>query len=925
MAPAVRLAGGTPEDKNRLAALIAPQSTYRVQLTSDFGFADAASILPYLSSLGISTLYCSPVLQSRKGSTNGYDTTDPSRLSADLGGEKSWRELCRRARTLNMTLLLDIVPNHMAASLENPWWRDVLAHGRFSPYASYFDIDWTPTTPGLKNRVLLPILDRPFNEAITSGVLKLSFDSGELTMALGELRLPLDVRSQGQLLRRLARHIGAQERLAVLSLAAGVETLWPVAAEPIDERRAEHERRLEMGRHVSRFLSRPDVESAVHHMLADTTTRQLRRCLRAQAYEVAWWKEATRRLNYRRFFNINDLVGMRVEDEEVFEATHATLRRLASDGAVCGFRIDHIDGLHDPKGYLNRLRALCAPNRQFTVVEKILTGDESLPTDWPVEGTTGYEFLSMVNGIFVDPVGLRAMSRHHRRVAGVRKSRAQLIYRNKRRIMKSFFLGEVDRLLRLLKAAAHAEKDDAVVASRLREVVVEATARLPVYRTYLREGQPASPDDLHRLDIAIPTEEGEPSPERLLLRRALVGNQPESEQERSFTATWQQVTGAVMAKGFEDTTLYQDTTLLSLNDVGSRPDLLVADVDEFHAWNIARLQGWPHTLNCTATHDTKRGEDVRARLNVLTLLPNEWTSLADMWLQTLGEGHHGVDTSMAIMVLQTLLGTWSADSGSPDSLAARMKEYVVKAAREAKAHSDWLAPSLEYEQALQSIVDVALHNSRMRAAIAKLGTVLEFYGSLNSLAQTLLKIACPGIPDFYQGSELWDLALVDPDNRRPIDFGLRQELLAGLTLSEAQAREDIVERLVAEWPSPLAKLYVTHRMLQVRNSFSATFESGDYVPLEVSAGMGHACAIARVREGTIVVVVVPVRTTCHYPLRLPLGQDAWGEASLRLPGVLGATTYVDALSGVNHTPVGGRLSVARLTGRFPVCLLTSKL
>ena len=902
-----------------------PRATYRVQLTPQFGFSDAARILPYLASLGVSTLYCSPILQARRGSTHGYDTTDPTRISEQLGGEAAWSGLCHQASLLGMTILLDIVPNHMATSLENPWWRNVLAHGRFSPYASYFDIDWTPAARGLRNRVLLPILDRPFEDAITSGVLKLSFDSGELTMSLGRLRLPLDVRSQGPLLQRIAGRVDMKDREEALSLAAEVETLWPLAAEPTDERHAEYERRQKMGRRVSRFLSWPGVESAVHHMLRDTTARQLRQCLRAQAYEVAWWKQAARQLNYRRFFDINDLIGMRVEDEAVFEATHATLRRVASDSVICGFRIDHIDGLRDPKDYLTRLRSLCGPDARFTVVEKILTGDEALSADWAVEGTTGYEFLSMVNGIFVDPEGLQVISRYHHHAAGARNSRPRLIYLNKRRVIKSLFPGEVDRLLRMLKTPVRGEKDAAAAASHLRKVVVEATARLPVYRTYLRAGQPPSPDDLHRLDIAISAEEGDPAPAKRLLRQTLVGSRSDDQHAQSFAAKWQQLTGAVMAKGFEDTTLYQDTTLLSLNDVGSRPDLMVAGVEEFHAWNIARVREWPHTLNCTATHDTKRGEDFRARLNVLTTLPHEWTSIAEVWMDLIRGKGIGVDAPMALLILQTMLGTWSSTYGQDDSFRNRMKEYVTKATREAKTHSSWMEPNKAYERSCHVLVDLALDDSRVHPEIAKLGAALEYYGSLLSLSQVLLKTTCPGIPDFYQGSELWDLSLVDPDNRRPVEFERRRHMLSALPDSDGENNRTTVESLVTEWPSERAKIFVTHRALETRARLPDLFQRGDYVPVKVESSSGHVCAFARILEGRAVVVAVPIRVAPTRPFELPMGYDVWGNTTLELPAELAGKHYRNALAGNRvEASTQGRLRMADITEHFPVVLLTGE-
>jgi len=909
--------------------LIVPESTYRLQLTAQFGFAEAAAVMPYLAALGISTVYCSPVLEARRGSAHGYDTTNPTRLSGELGGESAWKTLCDEASRHRMTILVDIVPNHMAASMENPWWRDVLANGRLSPFAAYFDIDWAPSHDrNLRNRVCLPILDRPLDEAVAAGLVRLSLEAGQMVLAVGELSVPLDVRSCGAILARVGTRLKGESRERTLALATQLETIRPVAAEPPADRHGEYARREALRTALTDLLSMPEIAETVAEDLSRTSPRQLRNCLRLQVYELVWWKKAVGKLNYRRFFDINDLVGVRVEEQEVFAATHTGVMRLTQDNAVCGFRIDHIDGLRDPQQYLERLRSLSSDGTRFTVVEKILTGDETLPADWAVEGTTGYDFLSTVNGLFVDPGGLGGMSRLHRRLGGIRSPRTALVRHNKRRVIKALFSGEFNRLQELLLAATQQRTSTTEVSpARLRRALIDATARLPVYRTYVRPGAGVTTDDTSRIHAAT---SGAPPMEKAVVRDIMenvgatepdsAGNPAASE----FMARWQQTTGAVMAKGFEDTTLYQDSTLLSLNDVGSRPDLHPVPVEEFHDWNIKRVQRWPHTLNCTATHDTKRGEDLRARLNVLTTLPHEWTSIAEDWMNLVRGKGIEVDAPMALLILQTLLGTRSATHGQDDSFRNRMKEYVTKAAREAKTHSSWLEPNVQYEESCHLLVDLALDDAHLCSKINGLGATLEFYGSLLSLSQVLLKVACPGVPDFYQGSELWDLSLVDPDNRRPVDFIRRRHLLSTL-FDPAVDSLAAIDGLVADWPSECAKLFVTHRALKTRAALLEVFQRGDYVPLDVEPASGQVCAFSRVFEDSVVVVAVPVRLVPASPLRLPMGYDGWGNATLALPVGVAERPYRNALTGERiEAASAGRLRMADLTKRFPVVLLTGE-
>lgn len=914
-----------------------PRATYRAQLCRDFAFKDAAALVPYLAALGISTLYCSPILQARTGSAHGYDTTDPTRLSEELGGQKGWRKLCARARRHGLSLLLDIVPNHMAGSVENPWWRNILQHGRLSPYAEFFDIDWTPPEQWLHSRVLLPVLTTRLPEAMAKGHLEVGLSSGGLTLRYGGLELPLDVRSCGVVLESAARYAPSRAEAAVLaSFARRLRRLRPVVAAVQNDPVAEHRRRERLAQEMLRLLNTDSTASLVAEASDALTLAQMRRLLGEQSYVLQWWKDARNHLNYRRFFAINDLVGVKVEDRQVFTATHRKLALLTGEPAVCGFRVDHVDGLLDPVQYLERLRALGGSKTPYLVVEKILSGDEVLPPDWPVDGTTGYEFLNEVNGLFVNELGLAMMERHYRRATRTRSTRRQVTHRNRRMVIKSLFNSEISRLSReVAQVVGVLSPGSSLGVRQLREALVKATARLPVYRTYFRCGGVLSAQDQARLSEALGSHATDTHPAGSMVRRVLTLDVPQSANDNSnslagrLLCRWQQLTGAVMAKGFEDTTLYQDTVLLSLNDVGSRPDHAVTAIADFHRWNQVRLRDWPTTLNCTATHDTKRGEDVRARLNVLSEMPDAWLALANRWLDLTASACPEVDAATALLLLQTLVGTWpERDPAEVEEFRERVKQYLVKAAREAKTHSNWLKPDVAYEGALQRLADTVLGDSMhqdMRDDIEHMARTIAFHGSVNAVAQTVLKAMCPGVPDFYQGTELWELSMVDPDNRRPVDYGRRSRLLKELTSAMREDRLALADELMAQWPEPRAKLLTTQVALRLRRESPTLFEKGDYVPLEADGkARNHIVSFSRSLRDACVLVVVPVQSRALAGAgRLPLSGATWGNDGLKLaPGL--PQVYEDAFTGSLVAATSGRLLVADVLARFPVSILVPR-
>jgi (1->4)-alpha-D-glucan 1-alpha-D-glucosylmutase len=936
-----------------------PTATYRVQLTSEFDFSSCAAILPYLSSLGILTLYCSPVLQARPGSTHGYDTVDPSRLSEELGGVEGWATLRAAARDCGMTVLLDIVPNHMAATVENPWWRDVLEHGRISPYSRVFDIDWESPWPWLRNRVMLPQLPAPPDRVISDGLLAVRLTDAVLVLRCGDIELPLDVRSWRHILSPLLTLPSGVVPVGFVRLVRAVAALQSVHEKPGSHPEIQYDLRTMLKQEMMAFLAggaTPGAgERTVAEFVGDAAARlppeTLRRVLREQNYVLEYWQQGRHALNYRRFFDINDLVGVRVEDEQVFELAHSLLRTLAASEVVCGFRVDHVDGLREPLSYLKRLRSLRVATEMdgtgrppFVVVEKVLSGEESLPGNWPVEGTTGYDFLNEVAGLFVDPAGLRALDRHYRRTTRTRVTRAERTYDNKHNVLAQHFYADLATLAHTLLPVAEWLYPSSGISSRqLISALTAVTASLPVYRTYYSGRGALAEADRRYIESALERAGNQPGALEHpfafdVVRRALTLDIPESAPARIRKAVrehlmrWQQLSSAAMAKGFEDTTLYQDSTLLSLNNVGGRESLAAITLDHFHAWNARRLKDWPQTMNCTATHDTKRGEDVRARIAVLSEMPEEWAVAVDRWFYTLrSDGTTAavmqrVDPGTHVFLLQTIIGAWPETTDLRD-YAGRLVEYMTKVAREAKTHSSWLEPDEEYERALAGLVEYAVVGEGVGRFHECFDTVIgavRFHGLVNSVAQVLLKATCPGIPDFYQGTELLDLSLVDPDNRRLVDYAVRESLLRELAAC-GHNRPALVDDVVRSWPDERAKMYVMARALNVRLAHADVFRKGVYTPLDVGGQRSdHVCAFMRSRRDACIVVLAPLRSrSVAGHVRLPLGTDVWGAAAVTLPAG-SPQVFQDAFTGANAQARDGRILVGEALSAYPVALLVGK-
>ena len=803
-----------------------------MQLSRDFPFAAAAACADYLAALGVSHLYTSPILQAAAGSTHGYDVVDPTRINLELGGEPDFRGLVSALHARGISVVVDIVPNHMATSgRASPWWWDILKRGRSSRYAGYFDIDWEPAIWTVKGKVLLGVLNDRYGRELEAGNLTLERQGSEAVV-------------------RYHDHV------------------FPVADDSLDSH---------------------DIEAVARDVDAFDSL------LQRQHYRLSYWRTAQEELNYRRFFTIDTLVGLRVELDEVLEDSHRLLFGLVADGTVAGLRIDHVDGLRDPRGYLDKVRA-AAPDA-YLVVEKVLERGESLPGAFPVHGTTGYDFIAHVDGLFVESQNEEAMTALYHAYTGEPHRYLDVVRASKHENVNSELSPDFERLASLLVDICERYRQQRDRTRReLKEAIREVAAALAVYRTYVRPGE-ASEADRARVSAAVEeAKRGRQDIDAELLdfvgRLAL--GEHEGEKEAEFAARFQQFTPAVMAKGVEDTAFYRYNRLISLNEVGNDPGVFGRAVEEFHEHCARIAANWPATMLTLSTHDTKRSADVRARLHVLSEMPVEWDAAVRRWSEHndpyRSQGYP--DRSLEYVLYQTLVGAWPIDE-------ARLSQSLLKAARETSVHTSWTNPVPAYEEA---ILQFAAHLMADPEFLGDLQTFLGrtqlvALGRVNSLAQTTLLLTCPGVPDVYQGSELWDLSLVDPDNRRPVDFELRRRLLAEARLlpaASAMGRAD----------EGVPKLWLIARLLERRSREPDLFAARDYAGLAAAGAKArHVVAFRRAR----LLVVVP---------RLVAGLGAaWADTTLDLP----AGDWEDLLSGERHQ--GGAIEIARLLEAFPVAVL----
>ncbi len=963
---------------------IIPRATYRVQLHRGFRFSDAAELVPYLARLGISHLYCSPFLRARAGSMHGYDVVAHDEINPEIGTRADLDMLVATLHRHDMGMLIDLVPNHMGVlGGDNAWWLDVLENGRASAYAEFFDIDWDSTDPALNGRVLLPLLADQYGVVLERGELQLRFvaSTGRFTLHYFDHHLPIDPGTYGELLRRVVwgRKARALARHAIedmLRLAGRFEQLPPRDGSDLLLRRRRQAEKTAVKQELAQLLSAqpslvPALADFVNEINGTVGVRSsfdaLDSLLGAQAYRLAHWRVAGDQINYRRFFDINELAALRMERPAVFEATHGLVLSLAASGAVDGLRIDHPDGLADPAGYFRRLQVRYAEQAGvplhdvpgeplpfkplYVVVEKIVAPHEQVPADWAVHGTTGYRFANVLNGVLIDTTAKGRLDRAWRAfVQDEAEDFDELAWRCRHAVMDGALAGELTVLAGALRRLAREDRRTRdFTLNTLHRALTDMVASFPVYRTYIVD-KPSAQDRRH-IDWAIGrarrrSRAADPSVFEFL-RRVLLGKPLPGapaglgERYRAFAIRLQQYTAPVAAKGIEDTALYRHHRLISVNDVGGEPDAFGMSMNAFHGASRDRAQHWPHTMLATSTHDAKRSEDVRARIDVISEMPAAWRLTVRRWSRMNRRHRRTVDGADApsrndeYLLYQTLVGTWPVTAPDDDALAEytrRIETAMLKSARESKAATSWINPNEPYESALSGYVHELLTRRESNLFLQDLiatAPVFAWYGALNGMTMAALKCLSPGVPDFYQGHETIALSLMDPDNRRPIDFGLRREWLARAESRRADpALAAAVRALLDRAPDGEAKFWVIAQGLALRRARGSMLAQAEYVPLDVQGERApHVVAFAR-RHAGHAVIVVAARWFAKLGLAVgeaPVG-DVWAGTSVSWPDLLPGTsanssTWTDAITGRNHRTDGADVPLATLLADFPVAIL----
>ena len=971
-----------------------PLSTYRIQFHNGFKLEQARDLVDYLHDLGVSHLYASPFLEARAGSMHGYDIINHERLNPEIGTEEDLRALVRDLNAHGMSIVLDIVPNHMGVSTSTPWWRDVLQHGRASKYADFFDIDWHPLKPELHNKLLLPLLGGQYGEELEQGRLQVLNKDGELVVRYYDHDFPLDPQTLPLAFEGLGPLRNGHDNTAAPDLQKLAEMIEQLRSLPQhsssdpeqskeryrlwEDVRPQWQSLLQQSKAVKELLER-----ALNHINGKPGDPRsfdlLHLLLELQVYRLAHWRVSGEEINYRRFFDINDLVGLRMENPQVFAATHRMLRRLLAEKMITGVRIDHCDGMLNPRQYLIRLQLLYADalvngpeplspygengvslevqqifaqrdwvddkHPLYAVVEKILEPGEDLPEEWPIDGTSGYEFTNLVNGIFINQESERAFTRIYLRCVGQIADVDTLIYHSKKLIMNIALASEVNVLTHLLGEISSSDRRARdFTLKTLRDSIRETIACFPVYRTYIDERGEYTARDKEYVQFAIRRAKrlNAGMSDRVFdfLRETLLlegGRLDEMMYRRRlyFALKFQQLTGPVMAKGLEDTVCYVYNRFVSVNEVGGTPKHFGIDLTKFHSVNARRAERWPASMLATSTHDTKRSEDVRARLNVLSEMPKLWAGFVMRARRlnrnkkvTISDGRVVPDGNEEYLLYQTLVGMWPWKSEAKDraEIVQRVQDYMTKAVHEAKVNLSWVNQNPEYVEALRKFIsDILIGRPRAKNFITLLeefSDSIAFFGAINSLAQTTLKLMAPGNPDIYEGTELWDFSLVDPDNRRPVDFALRRQLLSELRTSDAL---ELCKEMLAKYEDGRIKMWVTMRGLELRREHSELFRSSSYVPLEPSSHSQHVCVFARAleREKHVEMAIVAVPrfsyTLMGGAMQSPIGQ-VWQDAAIKLPQ--GAPSeFENIFTGEHLHSEDGTLLCRDMFSNFPVCVL----
>ncbi len=963
-----------------------PLATYRFQLRKDFGFEQIQQLLPYLQSLGISDLYLSPLFRAGENSTHGYDVVDHGQIEPALGGKEAFLKMAVAARAAGMGVMLDVVPNHMGIDdAGNRYWQDVLENGEAARYAHFFDVDWDAIPLNLKHRVLLPVLGKPFGATLEDGELSVMFDDRRLRIKYFARHFPLAPRTWTEVLEVVAQRLAAVQESATRQSQVEQAELASILLQlrhlpPSDQRggiamrQRYREQRIARRRLAHLVDERPRVRRALESALAEingvcgepSSFNRLEALLAAQCYRLAYWRVASDEINYRRFFDVNELAAIRVEDPQVFHAVHRLIADLLAQNLVTGLRIDHPDGLLDPAQYFNDLQTLFRQTRTgsggeapeeplYIVAEKILSGNEQLPADWAVQGTTGYEFLNLVNRLLVHAEGVTEIRNSYEELAGVEATAAELLYESKREAAGSLMLSEMHMLAAQLYRIAQQQRASCdFTLPTLQRALQEVVACLHVYRTYVPpRGWEASEEDHRRIGLAVRlAKRRNPSMSRspfdflasvLLLQFPTSLDQEQREAWRHFALKLQQVSGPVAAKGVEDTAFYRYYPLASLNEVGGELDAGGLTADEFHRLMQHRVAAWPHGLSASSTHDAKRSEDVRARLHVLSETPQTWRDAVLRWRQMNRPWRQGVegepipDANEEYLLYQSMVGTWPVEAiadAQREPYVERIVQYMEKALREAKLHSSWMNPSEDYEAAVFDFVRriMSPEAAAFQADLGQFVATIADAGFVNALSQALLKITLPGVPDFYQGTELWDFSLVDPDNRRPVDFAARQTAWEELDRQCREDAEGAARKVAAAWPDPRAKLLVAARALALRRKWPDVFSLGQYVPLAAAGDAAeHLFAFARQHEDRWAIAVTPrhfhrlTHQTGAPSVQTSLSAP-WGNTTLALPAGVGQLWRCELTGRTLHASADNdtlAFSAADVFNVLPVALLTA--
>jgi (1->4)-alpha-D-glucan 1-alpha-D-glucosylmutase len=939
-------------------------STYRLQLNGTFGFEAARATVEYLAELGITDVYSSPLLAARRGSTHGYDVVDHGRLNEELGTPAQFEAWSDALRSKGLGLLLDWVPNHMGiAGGENRWWDDVLENGPSSLFADYFDIDWRAPKEALHDRVLLPILGDSYGDVLERGELRVVWDNG-VSLAYHERRLPLGPKSLISLFESVASRCALPEqdveRQELESILSALRHL-PDRHETEPAMRAERARENEVTKRrlVALFHQSAPLRKAIEDAMVElngtpgtpSTFEGLDRLLREQSYRLASWRVAAEEINYRRFFDVNDLAALRMETDEVYRAAHAFLFELIDAGRVQALRLDHTDGLYDPYGYFETMQRRFVPSsagvagshqipddhtRPLAIlVEKILEPAEDLPARWPVDGTTGYEFAVALNGVRIDLTAEASLTSFYQEFTGDRRSFREHAYESKKHILSFSLASEVHMLARALERIASANRQwQDFTLSSLTHALAETIAAFSIYRTYLREGEVASSQDVQRIERAIRTARRRSvsvSPavfaflEELLLLRTRA---PDDERQMHvrFALRFQQLTGPVMAKSVEDTAFYRYHRFIALNEVGGSPSKFGTSIDEFHRGNAERARSWPRSMVTSSTHDTKRGEDAAARMAVISELPTEWRETVARWssiaepFRPVLEGERVPERGLEYLFYQTLVGAWPFGWDGiygREVFSQRLSSFMVKATKEGKERSSWTNPDIAYDQAVESFVAAALGSDTFVNEVRSFSERISTYGAANAIAGAVLKLCSPGVADTYQGSELWNQSLVDPDNRQSVDFAARRRMLRALM--EAPLDGVAVRELRNCYADGRIKMFVTATLLRARKNHPDLFLRGDYEPL---SGNEHVVGFRRSLGDQHLVVLTTRLSFRRTQGRAPWAiGDVWGEETQVVP-VHG--TYRNLFT--NETVrIGPTVALGRAFAELPVAVFVNEI